>query len=129
MSNNKKSNMYGIIQLVILELIQTFLLCVSQTSVKVAMSHTGQFSMTWKYFGDMLINWPMALAAVSAIVAMAMWFYMLKHWDLSLAYPMQSIAYIWGMLASAVFLHETIVPSRWIGVVLIMAGVCVMVIK
>ena len=120
---------FGTIQLVILELIQTFLLCVSQTAVKVAMSHTGPFNWSWKYFGSMFINFPMILAGICAIVAMAMWFYMLKHWDLSLAYPMQSIAYIWGMLASAWFLHETIVPSRWIGVVLIMAGVCIMVIK
>ncbi|MCI2121326.1 MAG: EamA family transporter [Bacteroidales bacterium] len=112
-----------------MEIVQTLLLAISQTSVKVAMGRTGEFCWKWSYFKNMLINWPMACAATSAIIAMIMWFYILKHWELSIAYPLQSLAYIWGMLAAALFLRETIVPTRWVGVLLIMAGVVFMVIK
>lgn len=117
------------LQLILLSIIQTMLLAVAQTSTKVAMSRTGDFNWSWGYFKTMFINWPMGCAALSTVIALGLWFYILKHWSFSLAYPLQSLAYIWGMLIAALFLHENIVPLHWLGVVLIMGGVALILIK
>ena len=57
------------------------------------------------------------------VAATMLWFYILKHNDLSLVYPLISISYIFGTLAAVFIFHETVPLSRWIGVILIMVGV------
>jgi undecaprenyl phosphate-alpha-L-ara4N flippase subunit ArnE len=49
--------------------------------------------------------------------------YILKHYPFSVAYPITSFAYVFGMLAAFFIFKEAIPPTRWIGVVLIVAGV------
>ncbi len=48
----------------------------------------------------------------------------LSRLDLSVAYPMVGIGYILVMLISALILREPVGPLRWMGVLLIFAGVC-----
>ena len=57
------------------------------------------------------------------LIASLIWFYILKHFDFSVAYPLISISYLIGMVAAFFVFHETIPFTRWIGVVLIMVGV------
>ena len=45
-----------------------------------------------------------------------------------MAYPMVSLSYVFGMLAALLFFHETIPPTRWLGVFLIITG-CFLVAK
>jgi undecaprenyl phosphate-alpha-L-ara4N flippase subunit ArnE len=54
--------------------------------------------------------------------------YIVKHFPFSMAYPMISMSYVFGMFAAMLFFHEQIPPTRWIGVMLIMAG-CVLIAK
>ena len=51
-----------------------------------------------------------------------LWFYILKHFPFSMAYPMVSLSYVFGMIAAIVFFHEDVNLMKWIGVVLIMLG-------
>jgi undecaprenyl phosphate-alpha-L-ara4N flippase subunit ArnE len=48
--------------------------------------------------------------------------YIIKHFPLSEAYPLVSLSYVFGMIAAIVFFHEQVDISKWIGVLLIMAG-------
>lgn len=63
------------------------------------------------------------------VVATVVWFVVLSKADLSFAYPLQSMAYIVGMLAAWLILKEAIPVTRWVGVLIIMMGVAVVSYK
>ena len=48
---------------------------------------------------------------------------MLARLDLSVAYPTVSLGYVLVIVMSKVFFKERISPARWLGVVIICAGV------
>lgn len=56
-------------------------------------------------------------------VATVLWFWVLSRAPLSVAYPLQSLAYVLGVVAGWAFFHESVPPVRWLGVALILAGV------
>ena len=115
------------IKLIILATIQSFLLASSQVFLKLATMRMDKFSLTWAYFKDLLVNWQLALSGISIATATIIWMYILKRFELSVAYPLISISYIFGMLAAIFIFHETVPLTRWIGVGLIMAGVVFLV--
>lgn len=47
----------------------------------------------------------------------------LKGGELSVLYPLLSIGYIWIVLVSIKFLHEKMTTLKWIGILMIIAGV------
>ena len=51
------------------------------------------------------------------------WFIILSKIDLSLAFPIGSMSYIFVILVSAFLLHENVSPNRWIGTLIIIAGI------
>ena len=114
-------------KLIVLATIQSFLLAACQVFLKLAMLRIEKFTFTWTFFKDLLINWQLALSGISIAAASIIWMYMLKHFELSVAYPLISISYIFGMLAAIFVFHEVVPITRWIGVALIMAGVVFLV--
>ncbi|MBU7008107.1 EamA family transporter [Phosphitispora fastidiosa] len=67
---------------------------------------------------------PFILAGLALyVVATVVWFVVLSRAELSYAYPMQSMAYIIGVVAAWLLFKETIPTIRWIGVLVIIAGV------
>jgi len=115
------------LKLIILATIQSFLLATSQVFLKLATLRMDKFSLTWTFFKDLLMNWQLAMSGISIAAATIIWMYILKRFELSVAYPLISISYIFGMLAS-IFIFKEVVPfTRWIGVGLIMAGVVFLV--
>jgi drug/metabolite transporter (DMT)-like permease len=67
---------------------------------------------------------PEIVAAVACLVAgTALWLAVLYHMDVSRAFPMLSIGSIAVVLASRLYLRETVSPRRWIGVAAIAVGV------
>jgi len=104
-------------------LIQCSFLAIGQVLLKMGLGKTGPFSWTLSYFRDVFTNWWLVGSGLSMIVATILWFYILKHNDLSLAYPLISISYVFGTLAAVFIFHETVPLTRWIGVFLIMVGV------
>ena len=53
----------------------------------------------------------------------------LRFLDLSIAYPLGALSFVAVALLSRGLLRERISPSRWIGVVLILAGVAMVVVR
>jgi len=104
-------------------MIQCMFLAIGNALLKIGLERAGNFSFTWKYFRDLFTNWGMLGSGLSMIVAIVLWFYILKNNELSLAYPLISISYVFGMLASIFILHESVPLARWIGVFFIMIGV------
>jgi undecaprenyl phosphate-alpha-L-ara4N flippase subunit ArnE len=94
-----------------------------QVFLKFAFARMDEFSWTWKYFSALFTNWQLAASGVSMLMASFIWFYIIKHYELSLAYPLTSMSYIFGTLAAMLIFNESVPVMRWVGVVFIMIGV------
>jgi undecaprenyl phosphate-alpha-L-ara4N flippase subunit ArnE len=111
------------LKLICCSLIQCAFLAAGQVFLKFSLDRLGTFNWTWTFFRDFLTNWWLLASGLSMAAASVVWFYILKHHDLSLAYPLISISYIFGTLAAVFIFHETVPATRWIGVLFIMIGV------
>ncbi len=112
-------------KLILLSTLQSLFLVSSQIFLKLASKKINGFTFSWDYFKALLINWKLALSGISIASATLLWVYILKHFEFSVAYPMISISYVFGMLAAIFIFNETVPLSRWIGVGFIMAGVII----
>jgi drug/metabolite transporter (DMT)-like permease len=52
-----------------------------------------------------------------------LWFFILSKIDLSLAFPISSTSYIYVLLVSVFLLHENVGLNRWLGTLIIIAGI------
>ena len=98
-------------------------LAFGQVLLKFGLAKTSAFCWTWKYFRDFFTNWWLLGSGLCMVTASIIWFYILKHNELSLAYPLISISYIFGTVAAIFIFHETVPATRWLGVLFIMIGV------
>lgn len=110
-------------KIIVLGFIQAAFLSVGQVFLKLALNRMETFSFAWKWFVSLLSNWWLGAMGASFTIAGLLWMYMLKHFQFSVAYPVTSIAYIFGMLAAILVFHETVPLTRWIGVGFIILGV------
>ena len=78
--------------------------------------------MSTTFFVSQLTNWWWLACGISFGGAGILWMYILRHYPFSQAYPLTSLAYVFGMLAALWVFDERISPTVWIGVLLIMAG-------
>lgn len=108
--------------------LQSVLLTGGQVFLKFALLRMGAFAVTREFFVRLLVNWPFAACGLCFGAASVVWMYMIRHFPLSVAYPMVSLSYVFGMIAAIVFFHEAIPVTRWVGVLLIMIG-CVFVAR
>ena len=98
------------------------LLSGGQVLMKYGLTKAGDFSFTWQYFVRLFTNWQFISCGLCYGAGSILWMYIIKHFPLSAAYPLVSLSYIFGMIAAIVFFHEQVDISKWIGVLLIMAG-------
>jgi drug/metabolite transporter (DMT)-like permease len=117
------------LKLVSLITIQCFLLTASQVFLKKALIAFGPFHFTLQFFKNVFTNVSFALSGISMVIATLIWVFVLKKFEFSIAYPLISISYIFGLLAAHFFLHETVSWNRWVGVIIIMLGVFLVVQK
>lgn len=107
-----------------LALIQSILLAGAQVFLKFALARMKPFGWTRDFWCSLLVNWQFAACGLLFLAASLLWMYMLKNFPFSVAYPLVSLSYVFGMIAAIVFFHEDVSATRWIGVGLIMAGCC-----
>lgn len=108
--------------------VQSLLLVAAQTSLKFALLHMAPFGWNRRFWLSVLTNWQFALSGALFAACSLLWMYMLRHFPFSTVYPLISLSYAFGMVAANVFFHETVGPSKWLGVALIMAG-CLLIAK
>ena len=99
-----------------------------QVFLKLALGRTEPFGWNWSFWGSLLANWQFALCGLCYGAGTVLWFYIVKHFPFSMAYPMVSISYVLGMIAAMLVFHEEVSLTRWMGVLLIMAG-CYLIAK
>lgn len=105
-----------------LAFMQSILLTGGQVFLKFALQKMRPFSWTWDFWGSLLVNWQLAACGLCFLAASLLWMYMIKGYPLSVAYPLISLSYVFGMIAAIVFFHEDVSITRWIGVGFIMVG-------
>ena len=110
-------------RLILLSTVQSLFLVASQVFLKFAMARMGAFRLSWAFLKGVVVNWQLACSGVSIAVATILWMYILRHFEFSMAYPMISISYIFGMCVAVFVFHEAVPLTRWVGVMLIVAGV------
>lgn len=76
-----------------------------------------------------LINHKIIAAISCFVISMFLWIFVLKKLELSVAYPMVSLGYVFVMLLSYFFLQEQLFFTKILGTALIVAGVVVLNIK
>ncbi len=113
-------------RLILLAIVQSILLCGSQTLLKIAMSKVPAFSWTWACWSKILGNLWLLGSGLGFAASAVMWMYILRHFPFSHAYPLISMAYVMGMLVGIFFFHETAHWTQWVGIVLILGG-CVFI--
>jgi undecaprenyl phosphate-alpha-L-ara4N flippase subunit ArnE len=111
------------IQMIAAVSFQCLLFAGAQLFLKVALKQFGAFNWSWGYFRGVLFNPAFMLAGICALSGTLLWMFILKKLDLSIAYPLTGISYIFGVMAAQWILHEPVPVTRWIGVVIIMIGV------
>lgn len=111
------------LKLLTLSVIQCAFLTASQIFLKFAMGSIGNFSFSWKFFSRLLTNWQFACSGISIALASILWFHIIRNYDFSIAYPMISLSYVFGILAAVFIFNEPVPVTRWIGVAFIIVGV------
>jgi drug/metabolite transporter (DMT)-like permease len=108
----------------VLVLVAVALGAVGQFLMKSGMNQVGTIDslgvgMLTRMFSNPLVIFGFASYGVSSICYLVA----LSRLDLSVAYPMVGFGYILVMLISWLFLREPVSPVRWLGALLIFAGV------
>jgi len=115
-------------RVLILSMIQSMILASGQVFLKFALQKMLPFGWNKNFWVSLLFNWQFACCGACYGVASVLWMYIVKHYPLSVAYPMISLSYVFGMLAAMVFFHEEVSVLKWIGVGFIMIG-CSLIAK
>lgn len=111
-------------KIVTLAIGQSALLAAGQVFLKFALQKMKSFGWTWTFWGSLLVNWQFAACGLCFLAASLLWMYMLKNYPLSIAYPLGSLSYVFGIIAAIVFFHEDVSLWRWAGVGFIIIGCC-----
>ena len=116
------------LSLIPLAVTQAALLAGGQGCVKLALADIDRFSLSWSFVVSQLTNWWWLACGFCFCGSGLLWAYILRHYPFSTAYPLSSLAYVFGVLAAWLFFGEKISVNVVIGILLIMAG-CYMVAK
>ncbi len=81
------------------------------------------------FVGRYITSWYFIAGAGAYVLATIVWIYILSQYDFSLVYPMNSIGYAFAILLSILIFKETIPPTRYIGILIIIAGIFVLSLK
>ena len=108
--------------LFILAIIQSLLLAGGQVLLKFALVRMLPFAMTLDWWTSAFVNLLSAVCGLCSGAGSIHRHYIVKNYPFSMAYPLVSLSYVFGMIAAIVFFNESVDLMKWIGVLLIMLG-------
>ncbi|MEK5182245.1 EamA family transporter [Paenibacillus sp. FSL P4-0288] len=102
------------------------MLASGQIFFKLGLEKMGGVSLNnaWKA----LFNIQIIAGLLLYVFATLVWFVVLSRVPLSVAYPVQSIAYVLGLLAALFIFNEPVSLMKWLGMIVIMVGVFVIAV-
>ena len=84
-------------RILLLGVVQSLLLCGGQVLLKFALLRMGNFTWTLDCFVRNLTNWWLLGCGLCYACATALWLYIVRTFPFSMAYPMISLSYVFGM--------------------------------
>lgn len=100
---------------------------IAQTLMKWGLNKIGMTDITFAnlahFLALALTNIYVWLGLAVFMINFFLWLTILSRIDLSIAAPIGSTSYIFVPMLAMIFLHETISPTRWLGIILIIAGI------
>ena len=109
-----------------LAVFQSLLLTGGQVFLKFALMRMAPFGWNRAFWSSVFVNWQFAVCGLLFLAASLLWIYIVKAFPFSMAYPLVSLSYVFGMLAAILIFREEVPLTRWLGVLLIMAGCMLM---
>lgn len=116
-------------KLILLSIVQSALLVLGQMFLKFTMSRIDKLAFSWSCIKQLFTDINFLLCGICMGGASVMWFYILKNYPFSAAYPMISFSYVLGLIIAGVVFHEHIPAIRYVGVALIIVGAILVVQK
>lgn len=116
------------LRLIFLSLLQSACLCSGQIFLKFALKKMGEFSFSLDFFVKQFYNFNFLFCGIGFTTAGILWMIILKNFNFSVAYPLSSLTYVFGMIAAMLFFGEQIFWTQWLGILLIMAG-CYLIVS
>ena len=110
------------LRVLLLMIVQSAMLAGAQVFLKIALARMAAFGWTREFWTSVLLNWQFAASGCLFGSASLLWLYVTKHYPLSVAYPLTSLSFVFGVAAAALLLHEDVQALKWVGVLLIVAG-------
>lgn len=111
-------------RVVMLAVAQSALLASGQVFLKFGLARMLPFGWNRQFWASALLNWQFAMSGLTFGASSLLWMHIIKRYPLSVAYPMISLSYVFGMIAAMVFFHEQVSPVKWLGILFIMIGCC-----
>ena len=111
-------------KIILLGIVQSSILSGGQILLKMALNRQGKYSLSLKYLMALAVDFYFILCTICYIGGTLLWIYILKNFKFSIAYPMISLSYVMGMIAAVIIFKEDVSIVRWIGVLLIVGGCC-----
>lgn len=100
---------------------------VAQTFIKKGLNNTGMSSVTFANLLEFMSRSASSCfvwaGVLIFIINFFIWITVLSRVDLSVAFPVGSTSYIFVPILAMIFLYEAINPVRWVGILLIIAGI------
>jgi drug/metabolite transporter (DMT)-like permease len=107
-------------------LLSTVLGVAGQTALKLGVSQPGVAATATSVFAiiGLIFKSPLVLLGLFCYGLGALaWIAVLSRLDLSVAYPFLALNFVLVTLVSRLFLGETVPPLRWLGILVIIAGI------
>lgn len=107
----------------ILAVLAVGLTVAGQVLVKMGMDQVGAFTFSLRMFVQAFTNWRVVLGFVLAFGGSVFWLGVVSRVPFSVAYPLLSMSYIFGLIAAFALFRERISISNIIGTLLICIGI------
>ena len=113
-----------------LGLLQAILLVSYQVCIKLTTRSFSEFSLSKRILVEAVLNnayfWT---AMILLLINVILWLYILNNYEFSRVYPLISLSYILAIPVSIFIFNESVPINRWVGVLIIFIGVCVVTRK
>lgn len=105
-----------------LAMLQSVILALGQVFLKLGLLRMLPFGWNVDFWKSALLNWQFALSGLCFGGASLLWMRIIKHYPLSMAYPLVSLSYVFGLIAAWAVFREEVGMRQWAGVALIILG-------
>ena len=102
----------------------------AQLLLKAGVRQLGHFDFSlanaWPVATTLATNWPIIGGLSCYVVSVVVWILALSRVEVSIAYPMLSLNFVWVTLAGWGIWHEPVARRHWFGVGLIVVGIVIL---